>query len=163
MLVPDNVSVPVPTLTREPSVPEITPLTSVDKLLPPTVSSLAPNRYEPAPAIEPALSLLSPAGPVLAEKSTTPPPLLVMAALPAVLLLLKFRLLLLVMVALPAVLVLLKFRFELLVMVALPAVLVLLKFSEPVLLMVALPAVLDWKKRYGRRIGDAGAAGRAVG
>ena len=64
----------------------MTPLTSVDKLLPPTVSSFAPNWNEPAPAIEPTVSLLSPAGPVLAEKSTKAPPVLVMAALPPVLL-----------------------------------------------------------------------------
>ena len=83
----------------------MTPLTSVDKLLPPTVSSFAPNRNEPAPAIEPTVSLLSPAGPVLPEKSTTEaPPVLVMAALPAVLLSKKKTVLLLLMVALPAVL-----------------------------------------------------------
>ena len=51
----------VPTLTKEPA-PEITLLTSVEKLLPPTVSSLPPNWNEPAPMIEPAVSLLSPAG-----------------------------------------------------------------------------------------------------
>ncbi len=48
----------------------------------------------------------------------------------------------LVMVALPAVLLLLKFRAPLLVMVALPAVLFKLKFRVPLLVMVALPAVL---------------------
>ena len=55
--------------------------------------------------------------------------LLVMVALPAVLVLKKFRMLLLVMVALAAVLLSLKLRMELLLMVALPAVLVLLKYS----------------------------------
>ena len=107
LALPESVSVPVPTLTREP-VPKITPLTSVDMLLPPTVSSLAPNRNKPAPAIEPAVSLLSPAGPVLPEKSTTAPLVLVMAALPPVLLSKKTHVPLLVMVALPAVLASLK-------------------------------------------------------
>ena len=83
----------------------MTPLTAVEKLLPPTVSSLCPNTNEPAPAIEPAVSLRSPAGPVLAEKSTSAPKkVLVMAELPPVLLPLKTTKLSLVMVALPAVL-----------------------------------------------------------
>ena len=123
LALPESVSVPAPTLTREP-VPEITPLTSVDMLLPPTVSSLAPNWNEPAPAIEPAVSLLSPAGPVLPEKSITAPLLLVMAALPPVLLSMKVTSLppLLVMVALPAVLLAVENqRVPLLMMVALPA------------------------------------------
>jgi hypothetical protein len=160
---PESVRVPVPTLTSELSrIPEITPLTSVDMLLPPTVSSLAPNWNKPAPAIEPALSLRSPAGPVLDEKSVTAPLALVMAALPPVLLFSKSTWLLLVMVALPAVLlsknilwllvmvalaapaVLKKNILLLLVMVALPAVLLPVKSTEPKLplLMVALPAVL---------------------
>ena len=58
----------------------------------------------PAPAIEPALTLLSPLGPVVPEKSTEPAPLAVMAALPAVLLSSKVtKLSVEVMVALPAV------------------------------------------------------------
>ena len=127
-LSPESVIVPAPTLTREP-VPKIKPLTSVEELLPPTVSSLAPSRNEPAPAIEPALSLSSPEGPVLPEKFTDPPLLLVNAALPPVLVSKKKMVLLLVMPALPAVLVSWKRRSPLtpLVIVALPAVLRLLK------------------------------------
>src|SRR6202035_5498715 len=130
MPMPDSVSVPAPTLIKEPPArPEMMPLTSVDRLLLPTVSSLAPNRKVPAPAIDPAVSLLSPAGPVLPEKSTVPPLLLVMAALPAVLLSKKKIVLLFVMVALPAVLVSWKRKSPPppLVMTALPAVLLLLK------------------------------------
>ena len=54
---PDSVSVPVPSLTSEPPSPAITPLTTVDRLLPPAVSSLAPNRNEPPPSIEPTVWL----------------------------------------------------------------------------------------------------------
>ena len=71
LALPESVRVPAPTLTTEPVIPEITPLTSVDKSLPPTVSSLRPSRNEPAPAIEPTVSLLSPAGAVLNEKSVS--------------------------------------------------------------------------------------------
>jgi hypothetical protein len=53
---------------------------------------------------------------------------------------------LLVMVALPAVPLFLKFSVSLLVMVALPAVLLFLKVRAPLLLIVALPAVLPSKK-----------------
>src|SRR5262249_11358804 len=42
-LAPDNVSVPVPTLVSEPPSPEIPPLTSVERLLLPTVSALPPR------------------------------------------------------------------------------------------------------------------------
>ena len=54
---PDSVSVPVPSLTSEPPIPAMTPLTSVDRLLPPAVSSLAPSWKAPAPAIEPTVWL----------------------------------------------------------------------------------------------------------
>ncbi len=64
-------------LNQRAAIPAITPLTSVDRLLPPTVSSLAPNWKRPAPAIDPTVSLLSPAGPVLGEKSARAPLLLV--------------------------------------------------------------------------------------
>ena len=129
---PDNVSVPLPTLTSEPAAPAMTPLTFVDKLLPPTVSSFAPNWNKPEPASEPTLSLLSRAGPVLPEKSTKASPVLVMAAFPPVLLPKKATVAaLLLMVALPAVLSLLKVMMPWLVREALAAVLVLLKFSEP--------------------------------
>jgi len=139
---PDNVRVPVPILTSEPPLPEMTPLTTVDRLFEPTVSSLAPRLKVPPPAIDPALSLPWPFGPKLLEKSVTATALLATAALPAVLVLLKFRLPLLVIVALPAVLLLLKFKPPLLVMVALPAVLVLLKFRPPLFVMALPPAVL---------------------
>ena len=61
MLTPDRVSVPLPTLTSEPPVPPdappsaMTPLTSVEKLLPPTVSVFEPRKKVPAPSIEPAV------------------------------------------------------------------------------------------------------------
>ena len=84
----------------------------------------------PAPAIEPTESLLSPAGPVLAEKSVKAPLALVMAALPPVLLSTKSTELLLVMVALPAVVLSPRNRKSLLVMLALPALLSSVKIRE---------------------------------
>jgi hypothetical protein len=41
------------------------PLTVVERLLPPTVSWLAPRKNVALPAIEPALTLLSPLGPIV--------------------------------------------------------------------------------------------------
>ena len=47
---PESVSTPVPTFTSDPPVPPdeppsaIVPLTSVDKLLPPTMSALEPRK-----------------------------------------------------------------------------------------------------------------------
>src|SRR5690348_15471100 len=55
LLVPDRVSVPVPPLTSEPPVPRRTPLTSVERLLLPTVSWFGPREKVPAPSIEPAV------------------------------------------------------------------------------------------------------------
>ena len=167
LALPESVSVPVPTLTREP-VPKITPLTSVDKLLPPTVSSLAPNWNEPAPAIEPAVSLLSPAGPVLNEKSTSRAAGVGDGGVAGRAVVEEIHLVppsLLVMVAFPAVLVLRKFSEPplLLMMAALSAVLVLRKVTEPPsLLMVALPAVLLSKKSMILVFCDGRVAGRAV-
>src|SRR5438132_2940906 len=75
---PVSVSVPVPTFTREARLPPelppswIVPLTVVERLLPPTVSWLEPSEYVPAPAIEPAVIWLFPAGPEVPEKSTVP-------------------------------------------------------------------------------------------
>jgi hypothetical protein len=60
-LLPDNVSVPIPTLTSDaplpPKVPppSISPLTAVERLLLPTVSWLEPRKYVPAPSIDPAV------------------------------------------------------------------------------------------------------------
>jgi hypothetical protein len=144
---PDSVSVPVPVFTSEPPggpVPRslMTPLTVELRLLPPTVTSLAPRKKLPAPAIEPALSLPSLFGPLLAEKSTRPPKLFVIAAFPPVLLSRKSSVPLLVILALPAVEVSWNSRVALLVMVALLAVLVLKNCRVPLLMMVALPAVL---------------------
>ena len=94
---PDSVSVPLPVLISQAPVPPpgppsaMTPVTSVERLLPPTVSSLAPRLKVPLPPIEPALSLLSPRGPVDRLKSVVRKAPLVMAALPAVLVFSKYR------------------------------------------------------------------------
>jgi hypothetical protein len=77
-------SVPLPTLTSEPPVPPdappsvMRPLTSVEKLLRPTVSVLEPRKKVPAPSIEPAVM---PAV-VRPEMSTTPPALAMRRAKP---------------------------------------------------------------------------------
>jgi hypothetical protein len=61
VLLPDSVSVPVPTLASDAPVPPavppswIDPLTAVERLLLPTVSWLEPRKYVPAPSIEPAV------------------------------------------------------------------------------------------------------------
>jgi len=57
------------------------PLTSVEKLLPPTVSDFAPRKKVPAPSIEPAAipAVVKP------EMSTTPPALAISGVMPAVL------------------------------------------------------------------------------
>ena len=78
---------PVPTLMSEPPVPPdappsaMTPLTSVDKPLPPTVSRLEPRKKVPAPAIEPAVIPVV----VKPDMSITPPVLMVNCAWPPVL------------------------------------------------------------------------------
>jgi len=43
-----SVKVPLPILTSDPPAPSMAPLASVDRLLPPTVSWLAPSAYRPA-------------------------------------------------------------------------------------------------------------------
>src|SRR5258708_15973101 len=95
--VPDSVSVPVPTLTREPPTPSISPLTSVERLLEPTVSSFEPRLYVPSPAIEPAVipGTISGGAPLSGkvprpEISKAPPALVMKAALPPELLPQKF-------------------------------------------------------------------------
>jgi hypothetical protein len=118
----------------------MTPVMLVDRLLPPTVSSFWPSLKKPPPLSEPALSLLSLRSPVDWLKSVRPEAPLVMAALPAVLVLLKNRALLLVMVALPAVLLSRKPMTALLVMPALPAVLPSLKLITPPLLLRCRPS-----------------------
>src|ERR1700692_2549954 len=90
------------------------PENAVERLLLPTVRLFEPRKMLPAPAIEPALSLWSLLGPVLDEKSTLPllalvkwtsPLLWVMVGSPAVLAEMKETVPVLVMAALPAVLV----------------------------------------------------------
>ena len=132
LALPESVSVPAPTFTSEPPTPSIIPLTSVERLLEPTVSSLEPRSYVPAPAIEPAVVpvMLGSGGPPVSgkvpgrEKWLMPPALAMNVALPP--LLLPKRLVtppaLVVIVALPALLPWKKFVFPLLVMLALPAV-----------------------------------------
>jgi len=105
-LVPESVNVPLPTLTREPAVPRITPLTVVERLLLPTVSWFEPREKVPAPSIEPAVippddrEVMSNAPPALVMKRASPPvalstnpvrppALVIMMALPAVLALRK--------------------------------------------------------------------------
>lgn len=56
VLAPARVIVPVPCFTSEPLVPEMTPLTVVERLLPPTVSALAPSTMAPAPSTEPIVT-----------------------------------------------------------------------------------------------------------
>ena len=124
------------------------PLTLVDRLLLPTVSWLPPRKNVLQPAIEPALTLLSPLGPVVPEKSTEPAPLAVMAALPAVLLSSKVtKPSVEVMVALKAVARLRNARRPPAVTMsrALPAVLLLENCvcEAPSVVMVALPAVAE--------------------
>src|SRR5258708_7682706 len=131
--VPDSVSVPVPTLTREPPTPSISPLTSVERLLEPTVSSFEPRLYVPSPAIEPAVipGTISGGAPLSGkvprpEISKVPPALVMKAALPPVLLPKKLVVppLWVGIVALPPLLPWKKLTIPLLVIVALPAVLV---------------------------------------
>src|SRR5579872_1224055 len=105
-------------------VPMITPEKVVERLLLPMVTWLFPRLTMPPPSIEPALTLPSPSGPWVPEKSNVPPAALLMRrALPPVLVSRNWvtPVLLLVIVALPAVAELLKLK---LVMLALPAVLV---------------------------------------
>ena len=89
-MAPDSFIVPLPVLISEAPVPPpmppsaMIPVTLVERLLPPTVSSLTPRLKVPPPPIEPALSLLSPAGPTEKLKSVLPEAPLAMAALPAV-------------------------------------------------------------------------------
>src|SRR5215470_17963672 len=99
---PDSVMTPVPILTREPPVPRIRPLTSVERLLLPTVSRFEPREKVPAPSIEPAVippldredmsnappaRVMKRAFPPLALSTNpvSPPALVIMVALPAVL------------------------------------------------------------------------------
>ena len=91
MFAPDKISVPLPTLIKEPPTPPLNPpslmvpLTVVLRSLMPTMSALAPRLYVPAPSIEPAVIWSLPAGPVVPEKSNTPPALAMRRAEPAVL------------------------------------------------------------------------------
>ena len=153
---------PVPAFTSEPPVPPdappswIVPLTVVDRLLLPTVSWLWPRRNVPAPAIEPAVIWLSPAGPDVPEKSTMPPALAVSCALPPVLLCRKNVVppALVMMVALPAVELSWKEVEKVvppkrlsLVMTALPPVLVSWNSTLLESLMMAGPPVALKRKR----------------
>src|ERR1700730_10275474 len=99
---PDSVMVPVPTLTSEPPAPRITPLTSVERLLLPTVSWFGPREKVPAPSMERAVippldrevsangtqpgvkrRALPPVA--LSTNAVRPPALVIMMALPALL------------------------------------------------------------------------------
>src|SRR5260370_17592932 len=135
--------VPVPTLTSEPAAPpsSMTPLTLGERLLLPTVNSFAPSKYLPPPSIEPAESLLSPAGPVLSEKSTVPPAAVMNCAAPPVELAKNCTVapLLVVTAALPAVLVSSNCMVPLLVTVAPSAVVLSLNCRLLLLLTAALP------------------------
>ena len=101
-MAPVRVSVPLPTLTSWPPLPEITPLTVVERLLPPTVSWFEPREKVPPPSIEPAVippldredmsnappaRVMKRAFPPLALSTNpvSPPALVIMVALPAVL------------------------------------------------------------------------------
>src|SRR5262249_3021618 len=127
LLVPVSVSVPLPSFTRLAPAPWIEPLSVVERLLPPIVSSLEPSKYVPAPSMEPAVTLPSPAGREVPEKSTVPPALVMKRALPPLLLLVNC-------VSAP----------PLVVMVALLAVLVSVKDSKkpPLVAIIELPAEL---------------------
>src|SRR6516225_5751820 len=70
---------PLPVLINEPPVPRITPLTSVERLLLPTVSWFEPREKVPAPSIEPAVippldrEVMSNAPPAVVMKRALPP------------------------------------------------------------------------------------------
>ena len=64
--------------------PVSTPVTTVDRLLPPTVSSASLRSKRPLPAIEPALILPSLFGPGVKKLITAPGASLINCALPAV-------------------------------------------------------------------------------
>jgi hypothetical protein len=147
--------VPLPTFTSEPPLPPnappswIVPLTVVERLLRPTVSWFWPSRNVPAPAIEPAVTWLVPAGPDVPEKSTMPPALAMSCALPPVALFWKNVVPpeLVMTVTLPAVLVSKKRTVLLLVMKALPPVLVSWNSTLPKLVMATMPAEAESNKR----------------
>ena len=105
----------------------MTPLTVVDRSLPPTVSVAEPRLNRPAPSIEPAVVPVD----VRYEKSNLPPALAMKRALSPLLALLKRVMppLLVMRVEPPAVLAPLKYRLPLLVMALLPAVLLSLKVT----------------------------------
>ena len=101
-MLPSSVSVPLPTLTSEPPVPLIRPLTVVERSLLPTVSRFGPREKVPAPSIEPAVippldrEVMSNAPPArvmkrafppvaLSTNAVSPPALVIMVALPALL------------------------------------------------------------------------------
>src|SRR5262249_3636714 len=147
---PDSVSVPLPVLTSAPPVPpanppsRITPLTVVDKLLPPTVIVFDPRKKVPEPSREPGVVPID----VSPEKSTAPVFTISRAVPPDELSLKKtVPLELCVIVALPAVLAPLNIILAepLFVMLALPAVLLFWKKIPLLFVIVALPAVLVLK------------------
>src|SRR5258708_9270432 len=136
---------PYTTLFRSTSEPPAPPSSMprvrlVERLLLPTVSSLGPGKYLPPPSIEPAESLLSPAGPVLSEKSTVPPAAVMNCAAPPVELAKNCTVapLPVVMAALPAVVVSSNCMMPLLAMAALPAVLLSLNCRLPPLLVMTV-------------------------
>ena len=118
---PASVKVPVPVLTSVPPLPSMTPLSVVDRLLPPTVMVFGPSLNVPAPSNEPAVVPLD----VRPEKSNVPVAPAFSRALPPLLVLLKDTAppLLALMLALPAVLLSRNWRVPPMSSAALPAVL----------------------------------------
>ena len=124
---------PLPVLINEPPVPRITPLTSVERLLLPTVSCFEPREKVPAPSIEPAVipsldrEVISNAPPAVVMKRALPPVALSTNAVspPAVV----------IMVALPALLALRKKMFAWLPMIKVGALDELLTMPVPVILI----------------------------
>jgi hypothetical protein len=142
-------SVPVPSLVSEPPVagtsqptPQslMTPLKTVERLLPPTARFLLPSQTLPLPSIDPTLV---PAD-WRPEMSRTPLPLRTKRAVPPLAKARNWVLApeLVMIVAAPAVLFSPNPRERLFVMVAFPAVLVPKKVMRKLLVIVALPAVL---------------------
>lgn len=75
---PDSVSSPVPAFVSPP-VSEMTPVNDVEELFPPVVNVAVPSVIEPAPAIDPTVSVTSfrskvPAIDIADESGTLPEP-----------------------------------------------------------------------------------------
>ena len=120
-------------MTSEPPAPRIRPLTSVERLLLPTVSWFEPRENVPAPSIEPAViplldrEVMSNAPPAVVMKRALPPVALSTTAVRPPLVV--------IMVALPALLALRKKIFAWLPMVKVGALEELLTMPAPVMLI----------------------------